>query len=91
MIRGTDTRPALMAFGSLFLIIGAIVFALMVLRPLVTDEPPMAQGTGTVNVPTPVSRAEPSVAWSIAGGLSLAVGAALFSLGLNSWRTARRR
>jgi hypothetical protein len=91
MMNTRDMQPALIAVGCLFLVIGAAVFALMVVRPLATDEPRIAQGTGTVTVPTPLPRSGPSIAWSIAGGASLAIGAALFSLGLNSWRTTRRR
>jgi hypothetical protein len=78
----------LIGLGSLFLLLGILLLASTVLRPLAdhqlrgraaaVDEYNESLATDAENAPSP--------AWSAAAGISLALGAGLFGIGMNRWR-----
>ena len=76
----------LIGLGCLFLFLGALLMGMMVLRPEAGDEDEAVSGAA-VTQSTPAARdRRPSRLWPVAGGGSLAVGAALIGIGMNRWR-----
>ncbi len=77
----------LIGLGALFLLLGILLLATGVVRPLADDRRGLAAG---VSRPTESLMTDPdggpSPAWSAAGGLSLAIGAGLIGIGMNRWR-----
>ena len=70
--------------GVVLLCLGAIVLGVTVFGSLQT-EPERAEPNTPAAV-VEVQRHQPSRAWSIVGGLSLAAGAGLIGIGMNRWR-----
>ncbi len=91
-MRTDGAQPILLAAGATLLVIGAIVMSVIVGGALMTrdDQPALATNTSE-SLATAATEDEPSRLWAVVGGLTLAVGAGLVGIGLNSWRTARPR
>jgi hypothetical protein len=77
----------LIGLGSLFLLLGILLLATTVARPLAEDRRGQAAAVSgpTESLVTEADGAT-SPSWSAAGGLSLAVGAGLIGIGMNRWR-----
>jgi hypothetical protein len=85
-------RPLMLALGAGLLLVGAILMGGLVWGPLATrDDQPARRANTSESLAAAATEAEPSRLWAVAGGLSLAVGAGLIGIGLNSWRTSPPR
>ncbi len=77
----------LIGLGSLFLLLGVLLLATSVFRPLTEDRRGLAAGvSGPSESLATDTDASPSPSWSAAGGVSLAIGAGLIGIGMNRWR-----
>ena len=80
----------LIGLGSLFVVLGVLLLATTVFRPLAEDTRRAADASGVTDSLASGAGTQPSPAWSAAGGLSLAIGAGLFGIGMNQWRRSER-
>ncbi len=90
-MRTEGARPVVLALGAGLLLLGAILMSVMVWGSLGSQDDPPVLGTNTSESLATAADDEPSRLWAVAGGLSLAVGAGLIGIGLNSWRAVRPR
>lgn len=80
----------LIGLGSLFLVLGILLLASTVFRPLAEQQlrgQAAEIGGYSESLATETDRT-PSAGWSAAAGVSLALGAGLFGIGMNRWRRA---
>lgn len=88
----TGFRPAMLLVGAALLALGLLIMLTFVARPLRNaDAQPSLSTTTTESLATAATYRGPSRMWAAAGGLSLAIGAGLIGIGLNSWRARRPR
>lgn len=77
----------LIGFGCLFLLLGILLLATGVVRPLADDRRGLAAGvSGPSESLVTEADGSTSPSWSAAGGVSLALGAGLIGIGMNRWR-----
>jgi hypothetical protein len=91
-MRAAGAHVGFLIAGVAMLVLGAILMIAMVFAPLAArDDNPALSTTTTESLATAATDNEPSRMWAVAGGLSLALGAGLIGIGLNSWRAGRPR
>lgn len=78
----------LIGLGSLFLLLGILLLASWVFRPLAEEElrGQAAEVDGYSESLATEADEAPSAAWAAAAGISMALGAGLFGIGMNRWR-----